>query len=366
MPPEVTRVDVDLGARAYPIWIGTGLLGDAARLRDTLAGRTALVLTDDNVAPLYAETLIEGAAGAAECTLHVLPHGEAGKNLGAVESVLDALVAAGAQRDAVLVALGGGVVGDIGGFAAACYMRGIDFLQVPTTLLAQVDSSVGGKTGVNHPRGKNLIGAFHQPRAVLIDVATLTTLADREFAAGVAETIKYGMIDRPDFFAWIETHAGALADRDGATLIEAIRQACEAKADVVRQDEREKGARALLNLGHTFGHAIETETDYRRFLHGEAVAIGMALAADLALRLGRSDPDVPDRLRRLLTRFGLPVMLPPELAPEALWAHMQLDKKNRAGRVRLIVPEGIGGSVIDDGVDASDVLAVLAAGRAGA
>ncbi len=364
MTTEPTDLSVDLGDRSYPIRIGLGLLDDPEHLAGQLAGRTAIVVSDENVAPLYLDRALKGALGAAaRSEALVLPAGERHKTIETWQRVLQKLIDSGAQRDAVLVTLGGGVVGDLCGFAAAAYMRGIDFIQCPTTLLAQVDSSVGGKTAVNHPRGKNLIGAFHQPRAVLIDVGTLDTLSEREYAAGLAETVKYGIIGSPGFFDWMERRAPALAAREPRALIEAVRRACQAKAEIVIKDEREAGVRALLNLGHTFGHALETETDYERLLHGEAVAIGMCLAARLAAALGRCPADVPLRLATLLQYFGLPTEVPDDLSPDALWHVMQLDKKNLAGRVRLVLPTAIGHAVIDDTVDEASVLAVLRNGR---
>jgi 3-dehydroquinate synthase len=289
----------------------------------------------------------------------VLPAGEAHKNLDAVAKVLDALAQLGATRDACVLALGGGVVGDIAGFAAACWMRGIDFVQFPTTLLAMVDSSVGGKTGVDHPAGKNLIGAFHQPRAVIADLDTLATLPDRELRAGLAEVVKTACIGDADFFAWLEAHVDALLARDADALTHAVVTCCRFKAGVVMRDEREHGERALLNFGHTFGHALEAEAGYGTLLHGEAVAIGMILAARLSTRLGMAhDADI-ERLRVLLQRIGLPTELPPGMAPDALLARMRLDKKNRAGALRLILWRGIGQAEIAENVDADAIRIVL-------
>ncbi|MBS0381522.1 MAG: 3-dehydroquinate synthase, partial [Proteobacteria bacterium] len=312
-----TRIEVGLGERRYPISIGNGLLDDGAIWRDAIRGQHALIVSDSHVAPLYAQRLRdallgfplppgEGAQRAGEGStpaLHidtlVLSAGEAHKNLDAVSKILDALARLGATRDASVLALGGGVVGDIAGFAAACWMRGIDFVQFPTTLLAMVDSSVGGKTGVDHPAGKNLIGAFHQPRAVVADLATLATLPDRELRAGLAEVVKTACIGDAGFFAWLEAHADALIARDTTALTHAIATCCRFKAGVVMRDEHEAGERALLNFGHTFGHAIETETGYDALLHGEAVAIGMLLAARLSTRLGMAAEADADRLLAL-------------------------------------------------------------------
>jgi 3-dehydroquinate synthase len=358
-----TSLAVELAAHRYPIRIGRGLLDAADEWRDALRGRHALIVGDSNVAPLYAlrlqHTLAHAASEVTVATL-TLPAGEAHKNIDAVVSVLDALAALGATRDACVLALGGGVVGDIAGFAAACWMRGIDCVQCPTTLLAMVDSSVGGKTGVDHPAGKNLIGAFHQPRAVIADLDTLATLPDRELRAGLAEVVKTACIGDAEFFAWLETHADALLSRDADALTHAIVACCRFKAGVVARDEREAGERALLNFGHTFGHALEVETGFDTLLHGEAVAIGMLQAARLSARLGMAGDADTQRLRALLLRFGLPVEPPPGLAADALLARMRLDKKNRAGALRLILWRGIGHAEMVEGIDESEVHALLA------
>lgn len=359
----MTTIDVGLGARHYPIRIGTGLLDDAHGWRDALRGGHALIVSDSNVAPLYARRLRDALAQSSGTPVHcdtlTLPAGEAHKNLEAVSTVLDALAKLGATRDACVLALGGGVVGDIAGFAAACWMRGIDCVQFPTTLLAMVDASVGGKTGVDHPAGKNLIGAFHQPRAVIADLGTLATLPTREWRAGLAEVIKTACIGDDDFFAWLETHADALLARDAEVLTRAISTCCRFKAGVVMRDERETGERALLNFGHTFGHAIETEAGYGTLLHGEAVAIGMILAAHLSARLGMADAADTERLRVLLDRVGLPTAVPPDLTADALLARMQLDKKNRAGALRLILWRGIGHAEIVDDIAAETVRSAM-------
>ncbi|HYM36013.1 MAG TPA: 3-dehydroquinate synthase, partial [Steroidobacteraceae bacterium] len=279
------RIEIDLGERGYPILIGDGLLSDRALLAQTIASRDVFVVTNDRVGPLYLQRLVDSLQDKRTASIQ-LPDGEARKTLATVSTIFDALVAARMNRDAVIIALGGGVVGDMAGFAAACYQRGIDYVQVPTTLLAQVDSSVGGKTAVDHPGGKNLIGAFHQPRAVIADTATLKTLPDRELRAGLAEVVKYGFIRDRVFLDWVEAHAQALLQRDPTSLAHAIRRSCEIKAEIVAIDEREQGLRAILNFGHTFGHAIETATSYGEFLHGEAIAIGMVIAADMSQRLG--------------------------------------------------------------------------------
>lgn len=371
-----TTIDVGLAARGYPIRIGSGLL-DAADWRGAIRGGQVLIVSDTHVAPLYADRVRHalqdlpgpssaGAQGtdvgsipAWRIEVLVLPVGEAHKNLAAVSKVFDALARLGATRDACVLALGGGVVGDIAGFAAACWMRGIDFVQAPTTLLAMVDSSVGGKTGVDHPAGKNLIGAFHQPRAVFADLDTLATLPDRELRAGLAEVVKTACIGDAGFLAWLEAHVDALLGRDSDALTHAIATCCRFKAGIVERDEREAGERALLNFGHTFGHALEAETGFGTLLHGEAVAIGMLLAARLSAALGMSGEGDTARLRALLQRLGLPVDLPPGSNGEALLARMRLDKKHRAGTLRFILWHGIGKAAIVAGVDEHAVLAVL-------
>ncbi|TAN04355.1 MAG: 3-dehydroquinate synthase [Rhodanobacteraceae bacterium] len=356
-----TTLEVGLGARRYPIRIGRGLLADAAGWRDAIRGRHALIVSDGNVAPLYAARLQTALSrGGLLTNTLVLPAGEAHKHLDAVSKVLDALAQLGATRDACVLALGGGVVGDIAGFAAACWMRGIDFVQFPTTLLAMVDSSVGGKTGVDHAAGKNLIGAFHQPRAVIADLDTLATLPGRELRAGLAEVVKTACIGDAAFFAWLEENADKLLARDTDTLTHAIATCCRFKAGVVERDERETGERALLNFGHTFGHALETETGYGTLLHGEAVAIGMGLAARLSTNLGMASDADMQRLQSLLQRIGLPVSLPAGANADALLARMRLDKKNRAGALRLILWRGIGRAEIAEGVQDAAVRAVLA------
>ena len=352
-------IEVALGERSYPIRIGAGLLDDAAQWRDSLRGRHALVVTDAHVAPLYLDRVRAGLASHTHDAL-VLPAGESSKTLANAERIFDALAALGANRDGTIVALGGGVIGDLAGFAAACWMRGIDFVQMPTTLLAMVDSSVGGKTGVNVDAGKNLVGAFHQPRAVVADTATLATLPPREYAAGLAEVVKYGAIGDESFFAWLEINADALLAHDAGVLAEAIAFSCAYKAGVVARDERETGERALLNFGHTFGHALEAERGYGELLHGEAVAIGMVVAATLSARLGHAPAEDSDRLARLLSRLGLPTTLPPASA-DALLARMRLDKKNRGGRIRLILWRGIGKAEIVPEVDEAAIREVLAA-----
>ncbi|RYG86281.1 3-dehydroquinate synthase [bacterium] len=341
MPQTATqRVDVSLGDRSYPIDIGAGLLAAPGALEVHVRARDVLLLTNTTVGPLYAEQVTR-ALGDRRIVDVRLPDGEQHKTLDNVARVLDVLVANRFGRDSLAIALGGGVVGDLCGFTAACYQRGIDFAQIPTTLLSQVDSSVGGKTGVNHPGGKNLIGAFHQPKFVLADTATLTTLPARELRAGLAEVIKYGLVFDPEFLSWLEGSMPRLLALDPEALAYAIRRSCELKADVVRRDEREQGDRALLNLGHTFGHAIESATGYTEWLHGEAVATGMLIAADLSRNMGLLPGTDVERVRELLRSAGLGADAPRIGAARAL-DYMRVDKKVKGGRIRLILLEKLG------------------------
>ena len=345
--PAYERVDIALGERSYPILIGPRLLDDAQLLSTHITARSLLIVTNETIAPLYLAKLQGALQGRRVATL-VLPDGEQHKTLESFSRILDALVAGRMNRDAAAVALGGGVIGDMVGFAAACYQRGIDYVQVPTTLLAQVDSSVGGKTGVNHPLGKNMIGAFHQPRVVLADTGTLHTLPPREYRAGMAEVVKYGFIRDAAFLEWLEANVERLIAREDAAVIHAVRRSCEIKAEVVGQDEREQGLRAILNLGHTFGHAIETASGYGNWLHGEAVAAGMAMAADMSTRLGWLQPAERDRIVQLLTRLGLPVA-PPRIGAQRGRELMGMDKKVLGGRIRLVLLQGPGrAAVVDD------------------
>ena len=353
---------VELGSRSYPIHIGAGLLERAALY--SLAGRRAAIVTNPVVAPLYlarTKNAIE-ATGAAVVEI-IVEDGEQAKNWATLEHVLDAMLAAKLARDSTVVALGGGVIGDLAGFAAAIYQRGIAFVQVPTTLLAQVDSSVGGKTAINHPRGKNLIGAFHQPRAVISDVATLDTLPPRELRSGIAEVIKHGFALDAAFVDWLEENVEKLVACDRQALAYAVRRSCELKARVVAADERETGERALLNFGHTFGHAIETAAGYGAWLHGEAVAAGMVMAAELSALMGHLRKTEVGRVRELLRRAGLPVA-GPALAPERLMELMALDKKAAQGKTRFVVLESIGRAALRADVDARSVReAIVAAAR---
>ncbi len=347
------QISVDLGDRSYPIVIGSELLSGGFDLSPHIGGPTCLVVTNETIQPLYQQALIDSVRDRQIETL-ALPDGEQYKTLDTMVSILDRLTAAGFSRDTTLIALGGGVVGDITGFAAACYMRGVDFIQVPTTLLAQVDSSVGGKTGVNHAAGKNLVGAFHQPRMVMIDTNTLSTLPERQLKAGLAEVIKYGAIADLEFFGWLEDNMQALLDKDPAALAHAIRRSCELKADVVSDDEREAGRRAILNFGHTFGHAIERCQGYGDWLHGEAVAAGMVMAAELS---GLPSADV-DRLRALIQAAGLPVASP-AIGEDAMREAMGMDKKVRSGQLRFVLLASLGEAVVSSDYDDAVLSRVL-------
>ncbi|MBA5637378.1 3-dehydroquinate synthase [Duganella sp. LX20W] len=335
-------LNVDLGERSYPIAIGPQLLHDGALLARHVGGRKVAIVTNTTIAPLYLARIEEQLRAAGkDVTSIVLPDGEEHKNWASLMHIFDTLLANKADRKTTLVALGGGVIGDLTGYAAASYMRGIDFIQVPTTLLSQVDSSVGGKTGINHPLGKNMIGAFYQPRAVIADTATLETLPDRELSAGLAEVIKYGAIIDAPFFDWIEANIAKLVARDKAALAYAIARSCEIKADVVRQDEREGGLRAILNFGHTFGHAIEAGMGYGQWLHGEAVGCGMVMAADLSHRMGLVDAATVERVRALVAAAGLPVKAP-DLGTARWLELMEVDKKNEGGAIKFILLKPLG------------------------
>ena len=350
------------GAQPYAITIGEGLLDDGARLAALVRGRHVLVVSDANVAPLYAPRLaaaLQSHRPAAEVIVSCVQAGEAAKTLDNFAELMRELADFGASRDACVFALGGGVVGDLAGFAAACWMRGIDVVQLPTTLLAMVDSAVGGKTAVDLPQGKNLVGAFHPPRAVLADTATLRTLPARELRAGLAEVVKYGAIVDAPFLDWLEANAAALLSLDAPAIGEAISRSCAHKAAIVERDPREHGERALLNFGHTFAHAIETEQGYGGCNHGEAVAIGMVLAARLSTQLGMAPIQDGERLRALLARFGLPVALPAGLDAEALLARMRLDKKAQAGGLRFVLWDRAGSAKLVTGVPDDAVVRVL-------
>ncbi|HHH35688.1 MAG TPA: 3-dehydroquinate synthase [Gammaproteobacteria bacterium] len=353
---------VALGARSYPIHIGAGLLNRPELLTPHIGGRQVMVVSNETVAPLYLERLLP-LLERYQWDKVILPDGEQYKTLEMAGRIFDALLEGRFARDATLLALGGGVVGDMTGFAAACYQRGVPFIQIPTTLLAQVDSSVGGKTGVNHPLGKNMIGAFHQPRCVLIDTDTLDTLDDRQLRAGIAEVIKYGLLRDAPFFHWLEAHMDALLAREAQALAHAIECSCRNKAEIVAADEHERGQRALLNLGHSFGHAIETGLGYGEWLHGEAVAAGMCMAAELSLRLGWLTEDDRRRIEALIARAGLPTRPPATLTVERFLELMAVDKKVQAGRLRLVLLQGIGEAVVtadfDEGLLRESIAACL-------
>lgn len=336
------QIQVDLGERSYPIYIGQNLMNDSEALSRYLLKKRILIVTNETVAPLYLNQIQEVMVSFGEVESVILPDGEQFKDLAHLDAIFTALLQRNYGRDSVLVALGGGVIGDMTGFAAACYQRGIDFIQIPTTLLSQVDSSVGGKTAVNHPLGKNMIGAFYQPQLVLIDTQCLHTLPAREFAAGMAEVIKYGIMWDGEFFQWLENNVQALKRLETEALVYAISCCCEIKADVVSQDETEQGVRALLNLGHTFGHAIEAEMGYGNWLHGEAVAAGTVLAAQTARSLGLIDESIVCRIVQLLQAFDLPVSAPESMDFDSFIQHMRRDKKVLGGQIRLVLPTGIG------------------------
>ncbi len=343
-------LDLDLGTHAYPIHIGAGLVSSRDLVSPYLTTEV-LVVTNDTIAPLYlaAFELTLKAEGRRVETV-VLPDGEQHKTLEVLNRVFTSLLEHNFSRQCTLVALGGGVIGDMTGFAAACYQRGVRYVQVPTTLLSQVDSSVGGKTGVNHPLGKNMIGAFKQPELVLIDTDTLATLPDREFSAGLAEVLKYGLIADADFFAWLERHWDALLQRDEVVISEAIYRSCEIKAEVVMEDEKEQGRRAILNLGHTFGHAMETYTGYGKWLHGEAVGAGLLMATDLSCRLGWVPSDLVARVEGLLVRAALPVQSPPTMTRNDYVQLMARDKKVESGVLRLVLLKRLGHAIVTSDV----------------
>jgi 3-dehydroquinate synthase len=341
------KLIVELGARSYPILIQPGCLADGSVWDEWVPHAEVVVVTNETVAPLYLQTLETVLAQPGRRVLSlVLPDGEVYKNQETLTSIYDFLLHHNLGRKTLLVALGGGVIGDMTGFAAATYQRGIDFIQVPTTLLSQVDSSVGGKTGINHPLGKNMIGAFKQPLAVLIDPDVLSTLPARELSAGLAEVIKYGLIGDTDFFAWLEQSMSALVDNNAAVISEAVYRSCVAKACIVAADETEQGVRATLNLGHTFGHAIEAQMGYGTWLHGEAVGTGMMLACMMSQRLGWLDAETVDRASKLIVRAGLPVDVPSAMTPDSFMRHMARDKKVESGQLRLVLLVGLGKAVV--------------------
>jgi len=341
---------VELGDRSYPIYIGSGLLSQSELFVKHIKSKQVVVVTNETIAPLYLNAVFKNLQGYVVETV-ILPDGEQFKTLDFVTQIFDKLLASKFSRNATLIALGGGVIGDMGGFAAACYQRGISFLQIPTTLLAQVDSSVGGKTGVNHPLGKNMIGAFYQPQCVIADADVLDTLDDRQLSAGLAEVIKYGLIRDAEFFTWLENNVDALLARDKRALAYAIEQSCINKAEIVAEDETETGIRATLNLGHTFGHAIETGAGYGQYLHGEAVAIGACQAADLSKRKGWLNEGDVARIIALFKKAKLPVLPPEQIDADRYLELMAVDKKNVDGQIRLILLEKIGKATLPVDVD---------------
>ena len=353
------QLTVDLGDRSYPIHIGSGLLGQIDLLAPHIAGRQVCVVTDDTVAPLYLEQLCRTLSGYSVLPV-VLPTGEAFKTWSTLQQIFDALLKARHDRRTTLIALGGGVVGDMTGFAAACYQRGVDFIQIPTTLLSQVDSSVGGKTGINHPAGKNMIGAFYQPKAVLIDTDSLATLPEREVSAGLAEIIKYGLIRDRGFHDWLELNMPALRRLDTPLITEAIARSCTVKAEVVAADEREGGVRAILNLGHTFGHAIEAHQGYGNWLHGEAVGAGMVMALDLSAALGWLSSADRQRGVELIAAAGLPVAPPQGMLADDFRRLMAVDKKVLDGQLRLVLLQQLGQAVVTADFDRQVLDSILA------
>lgn len=336
---------VDLGSRSYPIYIGPNLLDDQNLIKKHILGNQVLIVTNETVAPLYLDRVTDQCRGLSVSKL-ILPDGESYKTLATTNLIFDKLLSEKHNRSTTLIALGGGVVGDITGFAAASYQRGVNFIQIPTTLLSQVDSSVGGKTGVNHSLGKNMIGAFYQPECVIADTLTLNTLPERQLRSGFAEVIKYGLICDKPFFDWLEQHHKAVLNLDSAKMDYVIATSCKNKADVVSQDERESGIRAILNLGHTFGHAIETFQHYKSWLHGEAIAAGMVMAADLSVRLGWLPLAEAKKIMNLIKSSGLPIVPPADISPQEFMSLMQVDKKVVDGNLRLVLLKAIGNAVI--------------------
>ncbi|WP_431689537.1 3-dehydroquinate synthase [Hahella sp. NBU794] len=334
-------LQVELGDRSYPIYIGAGLMKASSYFADAIRHKQVMIVTNETIAPLYLEQL-EASLEGFQVDKTILEDGEQFKNLDSLNNIFDHLLTQKHNRTTTLIALGGGVVGDMTGFAAACYQRGVDFIQVPTTLLSQVDSSVGGKTGVNHPLGKNMIGAFYQPKAVVIDTDTLKTLPASEVSAGLAEVIKYGLIYDQAFFSWLEANIDLIKELDSAAITYAVKRSCEIKAEVVAADETEQGLRAILNLGHTFGHAIEAYTHYKEWLHGEAVAVGMLMAADLSRRMGRLSEQDCERITKLISRADLPVRPPVSMTKDDFIRYMAIDKKVLDGQLRLVLLESLG------------------------
>lgn len=337
---------VDLGDRSYPIFIESGVLGLESSFKPYIQGSQVLIVTNNTIDPLYSSKLESSLSNIESVSKVVLPDGEAFKNLETLNQIFDTLLSERHNRKTTLIALGGGVIGDMTGFAAAAYQRGVNFIQVPTTLLSQVDSSVGGKTGVNHPLGKNMIGAFYQPKVVVIDTDVLDTLPDRELSAGMAEVIKYGLIADTDFFKWLEENIDGLMARDKKLLAYAIERSCQIKADVVAKDEKEGGLRAILNLGHTFGHAIEADQGYGKWLHGEAVGAGMVMACEMSYKLGWIDEFVLARAKELITKARLPIAPPAEMTPDTFLKYMMVDKKVLDKTLRLVLLKSLGQAIV--------------------
>lgn len=358
----VDVIDLDLGPNSYCIYVGAGLLADAQLLNSCIAGRQVFIVTNETIAPYYLEGLMN-TLGGHQVDAMTLPDGEQYKTLDSMNSIITELLRRRHNRGTTVVALGGGVVGDTAGFAAACYQRGVPYVQVPTTLLAQVDSSVGGKTAVNHELGKNMIGAFYQPRAVIIDIDTLRSLPERELSAGLAEVIKHALLADPAYFAWLEDNMDRLRALDADSLAYAVKRSCEIKASVVAEDEKETGRRALLNLGHTFGHAIENAMGYGAWLHGEAVGVGLIMACDLAMRTGMYSADECARVKALVARAGLPTCPPSEIGADRLFSLMGLDKKVSDQGMRFILPTQTGHAEIVENIDEAAIRSTLNAGE---
>jgi 3-dehydroquinate synthase len=343
-------ININLKKRSYPIYVGEGLLENCDLLKKHISNKKVAIITNDKIAPLYLEKISNTLSVEKEIIPIILPDGEVFKNFETLNLIYDTLLKNKANRQITLIALGGGVIGDITGFAAATFMRGVDFIQIPSTLLSQVDSSVGGKTGINHPLGKNMIGAFYQPKCVIADINLLETLPDKELSAGLAEVIKYGLIRDSSFFEWLENNVEGIIKRDSQLLIEAVVRSCQNKADIVESDEFESGIRAILNLGHTFGHAIETATGYGKWLHGEAIAIGMVMAAYLSEQMGWLTKEENQRIKSLIVDANLPIN-PPEISKQEFLDLMQLDKKTKEDQINLVLQQGIGKAILTSDYD---------------
>lgn len=343
-------ININLEKRSYPIYVGEGLLENYGLLKKHISNKKVAIITNDKIAPLYLEKISNTLSVEKEIIPIILPDGEVFKNFETLNLIYDTLLKNKANRQITLIALGGGVIGDITGFAAATFMRGVDFIQIPSTLLSQVDSSVGGKTGINHPLGKNMIGAFYQPKCVIADINLLETLPDKELSAGLAEVIKYGLIRDSNFFEWLENNVEGIIKRDSQLLIEAVVRSCQNKADIVESDEFESGIRAILNLGHTFGHAIETATGYGKWLHGEAIAIGMVMAAYLSEQMGWLTKEENQRIKSLIVDANLPIN-PPEISKQEFLDLMQLDKKTKEDQINLVLQQGIGKAILTSDYD---------------